>query len=87
VTPNAANQFQAVQPWHHSVTDYDRKRVVLKGRPSLCFIGRGEDIVPSQRLTEHRARYGIVFGYQDLHGLSPFVGSLLTKVSSLPVAL
>src|SRR4030095_6002227 len=45
VMSNAANQFQAVQPWHHPVTEDDRKGLVLKGRPSLCSIRRGEHIV------------------------------------------
>lgn len=84
---NAANQFQSVQAWDYPITDDDS--LALKCRLSLSSIGRGKNIVSPtlKNFTEHRARYGIVFGNQDVHGRFPFVGNLLTNVSSLPVAL
>src|SRR5688500_16385049 len=65
VMSNAAHQLQTVYSWHHPVTDNDREGFVLKSSPSLISIWCGEHLMaPSlERLAEHSARYGIVFGY------------------------
>ena len=61
----------------------------LKGSSSLVSIWSAEHVMPPsiERLAEHCARYGIVFGNHDPHDRSPLAGSLLTNVSSLPVVL